>query len=465
MDLTTLSLAEASQRIAQQTLSPLALTQAYLERIARFDPQLNSFLTVTADEALRQAEAAEVTLKQGRVRSPLHGIPIALKDLFDTDAIRTTAGAGFMADHYPTQNSAVAERLQAAGAILLGKLNMHEWAMSVTNANPHFGDCKNPWDLQRSPGGSSGGAGAALAARLCLGAVGSDTGGSVRIPASFCGVVGLKPTYGRISLRGAFPLSWSLDHAGPMGRRVRDVALLLQALAGYDPDDPYAHNVATKEYSSHLEAGVRGWRVAVAWEAFFGPDKSIDPEVAQAVKAALDVFAGRGAEIREVTLPRGDEATRHALRIIVSEAATYHHENLATRAEQFGEDVRQSLERGMAVRATDYILARRAQRLLQRQYESLFTEFDVLLTPATPVPAPRWHESEEARSARPALVCYTAPFNLVGFPALSLPCGFTQGGLPIGLQLVARPWAEDSLLRAGYAYEQATRWHLREPIL
>ncbi|HEX9029097.1 MAG TPA: amidase, partial [Anaerolineales bacterium] len=269
MDTAYLTITQASELIRKGELSPVDLTQAYLERIASLDPQVNSYITITADQALEQARQAEVEIQRGQDRGPLHGIPLALKDLYETRGVRTTAGSRFFADYVPEADAATVQKLHEAGAVLLGKLNMHEIALGVTNNNPHYGPCRNPWALDRSPGGSSGGSGAALAAGLCLGSLGSDTGGSIRIPASLCGVVGLKPTTGRISGRGLIPLSRNLDHPGPMGRCVRDAALLLETLAGYDPADPYSVNIPVSDYMQTLEGGLKGMRVALASDEFF----------------------------------------------------------------------------------------------------------------------------------------------------------------------------------------------------
>jgi aspartyl-tRNA(Asn)/glutamyl-tRNA(Gln) amidotransferase subunit A len=462
MDLTTLTLAEAANLIARRVISPVALTEAYLARITRIEPQLHSFITVSEELALARAREAEAEIQGGAYRGPLHGIPIAIKDLFETQGVRTTAGSKHLAGYVPTTDSAVVERLNAAGAVMLGKLNMHEWAMSVTTINPHWNTCCNPWNLQHIAGGSSGGAGAALAAHLCLGALGSDTAGSIRIPAAFCGVVGLKPTYGRVSTRGALPLSWNLDHAGPMARRVRDAALVLQGIAGYDPADPTAIGTLTADYTAQLEAGVRGWRVALAVQGFASASKPLDPDVVQAVRQAAHVFEQLGAQVSEVTLPDAQAATRATLTMIVGDAAAYHRERMQEHPEDFGADVLEGLRRGAALTAVDYALARRLQVTFRRQIECFFADYDILLTPTTPIAAPPIDEPEAARSARTSLVSFTAPFNLAGVPALSIPCGFTREALPIGLQLVARPWAEASVLRAGYAFEQATDWRRQQ---
>ena len=461
MELTSLTISEASELISRKEISPVALAKAHLERIERLDPALNSFITVTAESALQTAQKAEEAIGRGEYLGPLHGIPLALKDLYETAGVRTTAGSKFFADYVPEADGVAVTNLKAAGAVLLGKLNLHEIALGVTNNNPHFGACHNPWDLERSPGGSSGGSGTALTAGLCLGSLGSDTGGSIRIPSSLCGVVGLKPTYGRVSVRGVIPLSWNLDHAGPMARRVRDVAILLQAIAGYDPDEPHSRDYPAEDYLFHLHGGVEGWRVALASDDFFG---KAEPEVLSLVGQAAKVFAGIGALVEEVPFPGGYEAAQANGLMTTSDAAAYHHQRLAERPEDFGADVLQRLRTGAAYTSTEYILARRKQTELRRRFEQFFADFDILLTPTTPIPAPPLEGPDAVEQAR-RLTRFTAPFNLTGLPALSLPCGFTAEGLPVGLQIVSRPWAEAQVLRAGFAYEQATEWHLNQPDL
>ncbi|MCK4901476.1 MAG: Asp-tRNA(Asn)/Glu-tRNA(Gln) amidotransferase GatCAB subunit A, partial [Anaerolineales bacterium] len=307
MELASLTISEAAELISSRQLSPVDLTQAHLERIDQLDPSLNSYLTITAEAALERAEWAERELLREERHGTLFGIPLALKDLYKTRGVRTTAGSKFFTDYVPEKDAYTVQKLNAAGAIILGKLNMHEIALGVTNVNPHFGPCRNPWSLDRVSGGSSGGSGVALAAGLCLGSLGSDTGGSIRIPASLCGVVGLKGTYGRVSLRGVIPLSWHLDHAGPMARRVRDVAILMQVIAGYDADDPASIDHSVDDYLDHLRGGVRGWRVALASGEFF--DKT-DAEVNKAVHEAAKVFKSLGAEIIEAELPQARQAAK-----------------------------------------------------------------------------------------------------------------------------------------------------------
>jgi aspartyl-tRNA(Asn)/glutamyl-tRNA(Gln) amidotransferase subunit A len=461
MDLNYLTLAEASDLIAEQEVSSEELTQAHLDRISELESKLNCFITLTPEDALKRARELDSEIQNGISRGPLHGIPIALKDLFETRGILTTAGSLFFKDWVPESDGVVVERLKAAGAVNLGKLNMHEIALGVTNNNPHYGACHNPWDLERTPGGSSGGSGSALAAGLCMGSMGSDTGGSIRIPASLSGVVGLKPTFGRVSLRGVVPLSWNLDHPGPMARRVEDTAIILQIIAGYDPEDPVSVDMDVPDYQAQLRGGVRGWRVALAEDPFF---TKTDTDVLSAVRAAAEVFASLGAQISPVEFPGAYEAAKDNGLMVPSDAAAFHQDRLNDLPEKFGKDVRQRLEFGAAVTSSEYSLARRNQSVLRRKFEHFFNEYDLLLTATTPIAAPLL-EGPDAVEQAGTLTRFTAPFNFSGLPAISLPCGFTDQGLPIGLQIVTRPWGEAALLRAAQAYERATDWHQRRPNL
>jgi aspartyl-tRNA(Asn)/glutamyl-tRNA(Gln) amidotransferase subunit A len=463
MELVDLTLSEAAEQVRQRKIGPVELVRAYLERCQRLDRQLNSYITLAPELALAAARQAQARLADGDT-APLLGMPLALKDLYDVQGLPTTAGARFRVSTIPATDATTVRRLKAAGVVLLGKLNMHELAFGVTNANPHFGPCRNPWDLERSPGGSSGGSAAALAARLCLGSLGSDTGGSIRIPASLCGVVGLKPTTGRVSLNGVVPLSWSLDHAGPLARRVRDAALLLQVIAGYDPDDPASVEAPVDDYLGELAAGVQGWRIGLAADAYFDPAEAETPEVYRAVRQAAQVFGELGAQVEEVSLPGAAEAARANGVIVHSEAAAYHLQRLKNSPQDFGADVRDRLNRGAAFSASDYALARRVQAVTRRAFEQILARYQVLLLPTTATTAPRL-EGLEAVAAANLLTRYTGLFNLTGLPALSLPCGFTNARLPVGLQIVGRAWDEAAVLRAGYAYESATEWHLRQPDL
>ena len=462
MQLTALSISQASQLLSRREVTPVELVQAHLTRIKQLDSKINSFITVTPEAALERADLVEREVGNGEWPNALNGIPLAIKDLYETRWVRTTAGSTFFSDYYPTEDAIAVHKLFQAGGVLLGKLNMHEIALGVTNVNPHFGPCRNPWDLSRISGGSSGGSAAALAAGMCMGSLGTDTGGSIRIPAALCGVVGLKPTYGRVSLRGIIALSWNLDHAGPMARRVADVALLLQCIAGYDAHDPYSMDVSVEDYLASLDMGVRDWRVAVAAGDFF--TQVTDAEVLLAMEEAGNTFTQLGARVEAVEITGMRDAAMANGIMTTSDAAGYHRDRLADHPEKFGEDVRQRLQTGAAYTSTDYVMARRQQSLMHHQFTSFFDDYDILLTPTTPVPAPPIEGPDAIETAR-LLTRFTAPFNLTGLPALSLPCGFTSSGLPIGLQIVSRPWAEAAVLRAAQAFEGATEWRLRQPQL
>jgi aspartyl-tRNA(Asn)/glutamyl-tRNA(Gln) amidotransferase subunit A len=461
MEATDLNIREASDLFRRRQLSPVELADQFLERIEKIDPKLNSFITVNQELAQQQAREAEQTIAHLDSPHLLCGVPFALKDLYQTKGILTTGGSKVYGGFVPAEDSAVVSNLNAAGAVMLGKLNMHEVALGVTNVNPHFGACHNPWDLERISGGSSGGSAVALAASLCLGSCGSDTGGSIRIPASLCGIVGMKPTYGRVSLRGVIPLSWNLDHAGPMGRCVEDVAIILDCIAGYDPQDPASVNVPVDDYLSVLGREVRGWRIALAEDDFFS---RADPEVTAVVQSAAAIFERLGAIIETVSFPGVREAAQANGLMVVSDAAAYHHDRLQERPQDFGVDVLQRLHMGAAYTITDYIRARRVQSTLQRKFNRFFENYDILLTPTTPVTAPPI-EGPDAVSQAPLLTRFTAPFNLTGLPAISLPCGFDSRGLPVGLQIVSAAWREAKLLQAASAYEAATEWKNKKPAL
>jgi aspartyl-tRNA(Asn)/glutamyl-tRNA(Gln) amidotransferase subunit A len=462
VDLTDLTLVEASALIAKRAISPVELTRSFLNRIAALEPVVNSYITVTADLAADRAKIAEIELGRGQHRGPLHGIPLALKDVLETRGIRTTAGSSFLAEYVPADNCVVVDRLDESGAIILGKHNMTEWALKVTDSSPRYGRVSNPWNADRLTGGSSSGSGAAVSARLCIGAFASDTGGSIRIPASYCGVVGLKPTFGRVSTRGVIPLSWHLDHVGPLGRRVADIASLLQAVARYDPEDPYSANVPIDDYRTHLADGVRGWRVALASGTFVN---LADAPVRDAVQHAAQVFAELGATVEEVSLNPAREAWSMYATILTADAAAYQRERLAENPSGFLPDVLEALQRGAQHAATDYALARRTQVALHRKAEALFADYDLVLLPTTPSAAPLRDEPASPTGVRLPPTLFTAFANVVGIPALSVPCGFTDDGMPIGLQLLAGHFAEARVLQAGYAFEAATVWHQREPSL
>jgi aspartyl-tRNA(Asn)/glutamyl-tRNA(Gln) amidotransferase subunit A len=460
-ELIWLSLSQARHLLHNGDISALELTRAHLERIQQVDEKLNSFITITAEEALASAQHADQLAKTGQPSGALHGIPLALKDLYETSGVRTTAGLSFFVDNIPVSDAFTVHRLKQAGAILLGKLNMHEIALGTTNIQSYFGACHNPWDLHRSPGGSSGGSGAALAAGLCMGSLGSDTGGSIRIPSSICGVVGLKPTRGRVSLGGVIPLSWHLDHAGPLARHVQDVAILLQVIAGYDPGDPYSVDCPVDDYLESIEKGVGGWRVALADDEFFN---EADPEVLDCVRQAARQFSDLGAQVESTLFPGARQAAVANGLMTMSDAVAFHHERIEQNPTGFSPETMNRLLIGKNTSLQDYIQARRTQSQARRQFAEFFERYDLLLTPTTPVIAPPL-TGQDATSMARLLTRFTAPFNLSGLPAISVPCGFTQAGLPVGLQIVGPPWAEGRLLRAAFAYEQATGWGQRKPAL
>jgi aspartyl-tRNA(Asn)/glutamyl-tRNA(Gln) amidotransferase subunit A len=443
------------------------LTRAYLDRIQRLDGHLSAYITVLSHEAMAAATAAEQEIVRGRYRGPLHGIPIALKDLIMTRGIRTTCGSRILGDWVPDADATVAARLAEAGAILLGKLNLHEFAYGPTGINPHYGTSRNPWDRGRIPGGSSSGSAVAVASGLSAGALGTDTGGSVRIPAALCGIVGLKPTYGRVSRFGVIPLAWSLDHVGPMTRTVTDAGLLLQALAGRDPLDPSTPDVPVPEYRRVMQGGIRGLRLGLPKHLFL---EHLDPEVRTALLAAARSLETCGASLEEIPLPKIHHAGPASFAIIASEATAYHERYLKTRGAEYGSDVRARLATGQFILATQYLKAQRARRVIRAEMDEALGRLDALLLPTTPIAAPRLDETAltvdgVTEDARWWLIRCTRPINVTGHPALSVPCGLTTAGLPIGLQIVGRHYDETTLLRLGHAFEAVSPMRDRLPPL
>jgi len=461
-DLSTINLFTALEQLCRREFSALELTEACLRQIERLNPTINAFITPTPELArlgALQAGALLTVQPSNLEQFALLGMPIALKDLFETAGIRTTAGSKFFADHIPREDAQVVLKLKLSGGVVLGKANMHEIALGVTGVNPHYGAVKNPWDLKRVTGGSSSGSAAAVATGMCLTALGTDTGGSIRIPASLCGVVGLKPTYGRVSTRGVVPLSWNLDHVGPLTRTARDAAMMLAAMAGFDPHDPASADIPVEDYLVHLEDGVRGWRVALAAGEYV---EASDPQVLGGVSEAAQVFIDLGAQAEKVDMSWLADLALANGRMPQADGAAFHRERLAERPDWFGADVRQRLETGAALTSSEYALARRTQTEGRRRFEMFFEKFDILVLPTTPIPAPPIEGTQAIEAAR-QLTRFTAPFNLAGLPALSVPCGFTGGNLPIGLQIISRHWGEAKALQAGHAFEQATEWHNCRP--
>ena len=456
--LTRLDLSEAAQLVRAGQISPVELTRACLERIERVGPALNAFITVTADAALAEARAAESELARGRWRGPLHGIPIALKDVVDTGGVRTTAASGLFADRVPARDAEVARRLREAGAVCLGKLNMHEMAYGASSMVSRFGPVSNPWVGGYTSSGSSSGSAVAVAARLCYGAVGSDTGGSIRQPAAFCNVVGLKPTYGRVSLRGVIPLSFSNDHVGPMTRSALDAALMLQARAGYDPEDVTSIDLDVPDYAAGLTR-TAAVRLGLPRAHFF---EGLHADVEAALDAALAVLAEITSSQTEIQVPAHEDTT-----VFRAEIYAYHRETARRSPDLYQPDTLERIQSGADVDAPSYIEARRRIEELRRRAGGIFDGVDLLVTPTTVVPpfetsAAQTHE--ELRALELVTLRNTRPFNALGLPAVSVPCGFTSGGLPIGLQITGPPGGEAGVLALGHAYQECTDWHRRRPL-
>lgn len=447
-------IAALQQAIRTRQVSPLELTRAYLDRVEAVNPRLNAFITLTADTSLALAQAATEAVMRGDDLGPLHGIPLAIKDLFDVQGVVTSAGSPLLAGNVASEDAFVVKRLRDAGAILLGKTNLHEWALGVTNINPHFGAARNPWNITYITGGSSGGSAAALAADLCAGALGSDTGGSIRIPASLCGVVGLKPTYGRLSTRGVIPLSWSLDHVGPMGRCVDDVARLFAVMDAYDAADPHAERPSL--FTQHAS------RVGVPDDYFFA---NLHPETEAAYRASIDLLRDLGCELHQVDLPGFEVSEKASAKILLADAAAYHRERIERQPDRIGADVLTRLRWGLEVTGVEYALARRTQLDWRRKLDRVFETVGTLILPATPFPATPIDDSDPLALSKGNLTRFTRMFNLTGHPSLVLPGGFASPGLPIGLQIVGPRWGETQLLSIARRYEEATAWRKRRPPL
>ena len=460
-------MADLGRMIATKQVSPVEVVQTHLDRIAALDPKLRAFITICPDAALESARAAEADLVAGRTLGPLHGVPWAPKDLYSTKNIRTTGGSKILADSVPADDATVVARLARAGAVLLGKLNMHEFAYGPEGLNAHYGDTRNPWSADTHRGARPGGraAGDAVAAGLAPGSLGSDTGGSIRIPASLCGITGLKPTYGRVSRAGVLPLAWSMDHVGPMTRSARDCALMLGAIAGYDPADPTTSVLPVPDYGAALTGDVKGLRVGLLRAHF---TDAATPDVRAAVESAAKALEGAGAVVDEVSLTHVAHVATASAVIVASEALAYHATWMRTRAQDYQPDVRERLRLGAFVTGAHYVRSQQIRALLTREVDEALARRDVLLAPATPLVAPVLGERETTlgdgpSDVRAALLRCTRPFNFSGHPACAAPCGFTAGGLPIGLQVVGRPFDEATVLRAVDAYQRITDWHARRP--
>lgn len=462
-DLCYLPITAAGACLRRKECSAVELTNACLARIEAVDAKLHSFITLTADLALEQARKAHRELLSGEDRGPLHGIPIALKDLYMTKGLRTTCHSAVLEHWRPECDATTVTKLQESGAVFLGKLGMHEFAFGGPSTDAPFPAVRNPWNIAHIPGGSSSGSGAALAAGFCYGALGSDTGGSIRTPSSHCGIVGIKPTYGRVSRYGVIPLSWSLDHAGPMARRVEDCATLLQAIAGYDPKDNASANIAVPNFQANLRDGIKGIRVGVPRRNWFDENLGIDQQSEARFDQALKVLENLGAMIVDVDGKPFSLARKANQTILVCEAYAYHEKTMLETPMKFGSSVRRRILEGAFLSAADYLTAQRARGLLNSQIRANFSRVDVFAVPGAPQPPQAFDTLDPSeQNRRPN---FTNPFNLTGLPAISVPCGFTAGNLPVGIQFGAPAFEEATCFRIAYAYEQATEWHKQRPPL
>jgi len=450
-----LTITHMAPLIRQKKISPVEVTTFLLDRISRLQPVINAYLTVTADLALKQARRAEKEISRGNYRGALHGIPISLKDLFHTRGIRTTAGSKILKNFVPEENAAVVDRLLDSGCILLGKTNLHEFAYGATNVNPHFGAVRNPWNPGRISGGSSGGSAASVSSAQAIASLGTDTGGSIRIPSAACGCVGFKPTFGRVPLQGVIPLASSLDHVGPLGRCVSDVALLYEHISG----------AGQSIGAGKIRRGAKAFTIGVPRQYFFD---RLQADVRRAVLSAISVLERLGAAIREIDLDGMGETGRLASDITAAEALAYHHKWLERRSHEYGEDVQSRLQQSRNLTALQYLQAQEKRRAYTDQFARALDSVSFIASPTLPVVAPEITQDEVVigrarRDVRLVLLSLTRPANLAGLPAISLPCGFSSDGLPVGLQLIGRRFDEATLLRAAYVYERATPWHRQFP--
>jgi aspartyl-tRNA(Asn)/glutamyl-tRNA(Gln) amidotransferase subunit A len=454
------SIVELAGMYRKHEVTPVEVTQAAFDRIARVDGRIRSFVTLTRELAMEQARAAQDELARGIDRGPMQGVPIGLKDLYNTKGIRTTAHSRVLLDNVPAEDATAASKLYEAGAVLLGKLAMHEFAFGGPSHDSAFPPPGNPWNTKHVTGGSSSGSGAALSARLCFGALGSDTGGSIRNPANLCGIAGIKPTYGLVSRRGVIPLSWSLDHCGPMARTVEDCAIMLQVIAGHDPKDAASANVPLHDYRAGLHDSVGGLRVGVP-RSWFDQGEGTAPEILAAFEDVLRVLQDLGAQLIEVDGAPFRDGRPPNTTILLAEAYAYHEDNLRTRPDDYGAGLRSRLREGAFLSAADYIQAQRARAVLCDQVREILRGVDVIVSPAGARAAEAFDSIDpDAAYKGPN---YTNVFNLTGLPAMSVPCGFSPSGLPIGLQIAGRAFDEATVLRLAHAYEQATDWHTRAP--
>lgn len=464
----SLTISEAAAQIERRALSPVELTDAMVQRISAVGKALNAYITVCAEQAREVAQAAERMIGAGYHLGPLHGIPVAIKDNIYMRGVRTTAGSKILADFVPAEDATVTSRLKRAGAVIVGKTNLHEFAWGGTTDNPHYGTCRNPWNPERFPAGSSGGSGAAVAARTCLGALGTDTGGSIRLPSAVNGIVGIRPTIGRVSNHNVVPLAWTMDTVSPMTRTVEDCVLMFEAIAGYDSLDDHSAQVPVSDYRGELSRGVRGLRVGLIRDYSLS---HVQPAVGNTIRAAIAALEALGMQVDEIAMPAIHGNISAQLTIESCEPSTYHQEWLRTRAADYGDDVRTLLELGEMYLATHYLQAQRYRAVLRKEFLEGFKRVDVFVTPTLPFTATPCGatevviENNQREDMLSAIMQFTGVPSLAGLPALSLPVGFDADGLPVGMQVIGRPFDEGTLFRVGHAYQGATSWHTRAPKL
>ena len=465
-ELPFLTASQLSKFIETKEVSPVEATEAYLDRIQEVDSKLNSYITVMGEQALEAARQAEREIAQGQHRGPLHGVPVAVKDQFNTAGIRTTGGSNILKDFVPDEDATVIANLKKAGAVLLGKLNMSEFAMAEIYSHP-YGTPRNPWDLERNPGTSSSGSGAATAAFLCATSLGEDTGGSIRGPANFSGLVGLRPSYGRVSRYGVLGGCWSMDTVGPISRSVEDAAITIQAIAGHDPKDAYTWDVPVPDYRQALTGDIKGVKLGVVQERMDSPN--LDPEFRETVAKAIGVLGELGAGAEDVSIPLAPNAGALTMTILSVEWSNLHRPVFEPHIDYLDHNNKIRFLTGTIIPAQAYYKAQKLRAVLRRQILDALDRVDVLVLPTGPVTAPPVESIPGIQSKEHALtglagrISFTGPFNLAGTPALSVPCGFSQAGMPMGLQIVGRPFAEEMVLRVAHAYEQNTDWHNRRP--
>ena len=465
-ELPFLTASHLSNLIETKEVSPVEATEAYLDRIEAVDAKLNSYITITGEQALEAARQAEQEIAQGTHRGPLHGVPLAVKDQFNTAGIRTTGGSNILKDFIPEEDATVIANLKKAGAVLLGKLNMSEFAMAEIYNHP-YGTPRNPWDLERSPGTSSSGSGAATAGFLCATSLGEDTGGSIRGPANFSGLVGLRPSYGRVSRYGVLGGSWSMDTVGPISRSVEDAAITLGAIAGHDPRDPYTWDVPVPDYRKALTGDIQGVKLGVIQERMDAPN--LDSEFRETVAKAIGVLGELGASAEDVSIPLAPNAGALSMTIIGVEWSNLHRRVFEPHIDYLDHNNKIRFLTGSSIPAQAYYKAQKLRAVLRQQILDALEKVDVLVLPTGPVTAPPVESLPGIQSKEHALtglagrISFTGPFNLAGTPALSVPCGFSQAGMPMGLQIVGRPFAEEMVFKVAHAYEQSTDWHNRRP--